>query len=377
MTKQRRRFLYLSGPVDAMSVYNSWAKETALEYFGTSYLKQFYRICRDYRADGYVITTLPGARTRQRIGNILIENHPEPIQLTGIRYHIAHCIWILRMLPSIIRFQPTIGILTAGFNYWILLLPLKLFGVIIIAAIHDSLWKRFGSLPLSSRILSWLTGVFISSTVTQVMVAAPTTAAQLRSLIPKHTLEIEIFLPTYQHEQFAFFSPPQFDNRKFRVLFMGRIETNKGVYDLLKIASLIGSNYQFDVCGEGSQLDPLRIAIQKLFLDKRIICHGFVNRNTLSSLMNQAHVVIVPTTTDFEEGFNMVCAEAVLAGRPVITSAVCPALSYIKDAAIEVPPNDIDAYCSAITRLATDRELYEEKRQACGHLQAQFYELEK
>ena len=61
-----------------------------------------------------------------------------------------------------------------------------------------------------------------------------------------------------------------------------------------------------------------------------------------------SHAVIVPTTSRFEEGFNMVCAEAILAGRPVITSAVCPALAYIREAAIEVQPDNIDQYYQAI-----------------------------
>jgi glycogen synthase len=72
----------------------------------------------------------------------------------------------------------------------------------------------------------------------------------------------------------------------------------------------------------------------------------------------------------------MVCAEAILCGRPVITSAVCPALVYIKDAALEVPPNDIDGYRQAITTLSASRDLYEQKRAACERLQGQFYETD-
>ena len=44
----------------------------------------------------------------------------------------------------------------------------------------------------------------------------------------------------------------------------------------------------------------------------------------------------------------MVCAEAILAGRPVITSPVCPALDYVRDAAVEVSPDNIEQYCEAI-----------------------------
>ena len=69
----------------------------------------------------------------------------------------------------------------------------------------------------------------------------------------------------------------------------------------------------------------------------------------------------------------MVCAEAILAGRPVITSAVCPALAYIREAAIEVQPDNIDEYYQAILQLYDDTELYKQKQSACVTLQGQFY----
>ena len=78
-----------------------------------------------------------------------------------------------------------------------------------------------------------------------------------------------------------------------------------------------------------------------------------------------AHAVIVPTTTSFVEGFNKVVAEAVLAGRPVITSSACPALSYVGGAAVKVPPDDVCAYMEAVVRLADDPVFYEARRRDC------------
>lgn len=71
----------------------------------------------------------------------------------------------------------------------------------------------------------------------------------------------------------------------------------------------------------------------------------------------------------------MVCAEAILAGRPLVTSAVCPALEYVKEAAVEVPPDDVPAYCRALLDLANDRGLYERKIAACKPIQEQFYDV--
>jgi glycosyltransferase involved in cell wall biosynthesis len=94
----------------------------------------------------------------------------------------------------------------------------------------------------------------------------------------------------------------------------------------------------------------------------------------MREMFNRAHVVIVPTKTDFVEGFNQVVVEGVLSGRPVVTSAVCPALSYVKEAVVEVPPDDIQEYGNALLKLCDDRRFYGEKQRSCLTLQEQFYD---
>jgi glycosyltransferase involved in cell wall biosynthesis len=94
----------------------------------------------------------------------------------------------------------------------------------------------------------------------------------------------------------------------------------------------------------------------------------------MREMYEKCHVVIVPTTTDFVEGFNKVVAEGILAGRPVITSSVCPALEYVWDGVVEVPPDDVAAYGQAIIMLKEDRALYQTKRDGCATARSQFYD---
>ena len=70
--------------------------------------------------------------------------------------------------------------------------------------------------------------------------------------------------------------------------------------------------------------------------------------------------MIAPTRSDFEEGFNKSCVEAVLANRPFISSPVCPAV-YSLSGRIVVPPDDVAAYREALVRLADDPFLYRKK----------------
>jgi len=210
-------------------------------------------------------------------------------------------------------------------------------------------------------------------------VASKDIAQQLRTLIDEAQTEIVEHLPTYPVSQFASIpSPLTLSRQPFRVFFAGRIEINKGVYDIVEIARRLNADrsgaFRFDICGIGSELNNLRQRIDTLNLEEVVHCHGHLDAHKLSTVLGMSHAVIVPTTTAFEEGFNMVCAEAILAGRPVITSAVCPALAYVREAAVEVQPNNVDQYRQAIVQLADDRNFYNQKQAACAALQGQFYD---
>jgi glycogen synthase len=378
MMQDALRIVYLSGPVDGVDAFNRWKAGRKLAYFGASHLTNFFELCSNLGATAYVITTLGTKYGCYRAENFVIENRPQPTQFKGIYYHVANAFWLIKMLPTIFRFRPDVIVITAAQNYWFLLAVLKLRHVKIIPAITCTLWPQFTPLRPSLKILLWFNTIFFRHCVDAVQAVSGDIAAQVRKLLEGRIVPITTFLPTYPRSQFSSFGSADFSDRPFRILFSGRIETNKGIYDLVQVAATLDKQapqqFYFDICGDGSELEALRRHIADLDMASVIACHGFCNHEKLSFLLQASHVVIVPTTTKFEEGFNKVCAEAILAGRPVVTSAVCPALAYVKAAAIEVPPDDVSAYCEAIFALSNDRELYEQKRRACKTLQDQFYD---
>ena len=70
----------------------------------------------------------------------------------------------------------------------------------------------------------------------------------------------------------------------------------------------------------------------------------------------------------------MTAAEAILAGRPIITSAVVPALEILRDSAIEAKTDDQESYQQCVEALAMDERLYMKLVDACAGLRAQFYD---
>ena len=376
--KLKIAYLCAPEPVDAEKVYVSWQEKRQPAYFGTSYLSQYYDLCAQMGAEGYVITILPGHHKRISRDNFVIENRPIPSNVSGLNYHFAIGVWQLRLLWKLVRYKPDVLIVSGFQNYWFLLSPLKWLGVSIIASIHCTLWPKFAQLRLSWRVLLWANKLFFFRSLKAIMAVSQDIGDQVDSLLDGQRAPVSVFVPTYDRTQFANISPAsRLDAPPFRVLFAGRIETNKGVYHLLEIARKLrdsGRNeFEFDICGEGSQLDALRQRARDLGLEETFSCHGFCNASQYRMMLERAYLVIIPTTTDFEEGFNKVCAEAILAGRPIITSAVCPALASVRGAAVEVLPDNVDEYLGAVVKLCDDKQLYSEKCLACVELQEQFY----
>jgi glycogen(starch) synthase len=375
------RIAYLSGPIDASETYRDWSEDRSDRFFGTIYLKQYYEICAELDAEGYVITILPGKFSTNRVGRFLIENRPLPDTLKGLLYHFEIFVWFARLMVGLFRFKPDILIVTALPNYWFLLFLLRWMGTAIVPALHCALWPKFVRVKWSHRVLVQLNRILIFRHIKTAIVVSDDAAAQLRSLVKNLPIDILVFNATYPRSQFSSIEPPKFESSQtFQVYFAGRIEINKGIYDLLEVAHRLEQtrkgDFHFDLCGVGDELERLRAQSIRLGLKDTFICHGWCNVSQVTTLLNKSHCVIIPTTTEFEEGFPKVYAEAILTGRPVITSAVCITKTKVRPAAIEVPPNDVNAYYEAVQRLRDDHKLYEEKRQACSALQEMFYNQE-
>ena len=377
-TSSAPRVVYFSGPVDAIDVYDKWANGVELGYFGTSYLKQYFEICKRHECKGYVITTLPGPHSRTLKGDFLIENLPGWEVTGAFRYHFLNSLWMTKLLIKILLWNPTVVLLTAGQTQWHILSVLKLRNITIIPVLHCLMWVRYKPSSAKSRLLTGITSWFFRNCCSAIATASEAATQQVRSVLGQVPVEVATFLPSYRRDQFSALPKPDFNMRPFRVYFAGRIVENKGVFDLVKMARWVESKapgeFKFDVCGDGPQLEELRSAIDSSGLTGVVLCHGYCERAKLTSIMAQSHIFVVPTTKAFEEGFNMVCAEGSLAGRPVVTSDVCPALFYIAAAAVQVEPDNVDDYIQAIWRLANDRDFFEQKCAATKVVAEQFYD---
>ena len=116
---------------------------------------------------------------------------------------------------------------------------------------------------------------------------------------------------------------------------------------------------------DGSALPALRSAVAGRHLSDVVKLHGRLERADMMPAYRRSHAVIVPTRSDFCEGMNLVCVEAVLHGRPVVTNRVVPALELLGDASVEAQTDQAKSYAEEILTLMHDPVEYRRRIAAC------------
>ncbi|PSN10433.1 glycosyltransferase [filamentous cyanobacterium CCP5] len=377
------RILYSSGPVDATSVYMHWVLgQDDPSHFAITYAQNFYELASKLNAKSWLISS------RDKQG--LIQDKNFKIEFRSLKHHFRSSIayfagqfWSgLRLIVSALLFRTDILIATQDRTFWFLLSILPLFGIKIIPTIHCTLWPKYKRRTTVQKIIHKLNGWFFQYGCVEICVVSEDIRDQIVKLTNGRSRPIRTFVPTYREEFLDDIKIRSYDADvdTFKVLFAGRVETSKGVYLLLEVAKkfiAVQPNCIFNVCGTGGEVEKLKAAALEAGLAKHFVVHGHCKRDKLRQMYETSHVVVVPTTKDFVEGFNKVVAEGVIVGRPIVTSSVCPALSVVRDAAVEVTPDDVEEYFKAILRLATDKDFYAQKQKNAMALRKQFFSYSK
>jgi len=318
------RVFYAPGPGHVIGTFIHW-KSGRSEPFepAITYSSQFYEVCRELGAQARVVTACPHRGFLEE-GLFRIEHRPHRLRsASGIWFHIGQ-IWNgMRLIVRAIRFRADVFIVAEG-SHWFLFSLLCLAGIRVVPSLQSRVYGSASGQGFVPRMVAKLNGCFFRRGCHAIISMPHELPEQVDRLTGHRPPPIVEFLPQYDPDTFASTSPASFSVRPFRVLYVGRIERSKGVFDLLAVARRFGhegrDEVEFDLCGGGSALDELRQAAKQGGVAERLRCHGHCETLRLRRMFASAHVVIIPTRTESGEGFNKTSIEAVLCGRPVITS---------------------------------------------------------
>ncbi|HEV7389471.1 MAG TPA: glycosyltransferase [Gemmatimonadaceae bacterium] len=100
-----------------------------------------------------------------------------------------------------------------------------------------------------------------------------------------------------------------------RLLFVGRLNEQKGLEHLLHAVAAMKRPAQLDVVGDGPGRAALEQLAGNLGVDSRITWHGQLPQSALPALYQRAGAVVVPSV---DEGLGLVAVEALLCETPVV-----------------------------------------------------------
>lgn len=138
----------------------------------------------------------------------------------------------------------------------------------------------------------------------------------------------------------------------FHIGYVGRLESDKGVFELLDSLKQIEKalNYQATFIGYGSAEYAIRERIKVFELQSRIQLKNGVPQNELYRFYSNFDLLIFPSK--YCESLGLVGIEAMACGTPVVGSDIGGISSYLKDGynGFLVPPGNADAISDAIMR---------------------------
>jgi len=155
--------------------------------------------------------------------------------------------------------------------------------------------------------------------------------------------------------------PKAADSLERVVLYVGRMEEDKGVVDLLNAFRQLTDvpRLRLRFVGNGSANSLLRDLVVQHGLQDRVEVLGPIPFGSVFALMKQATVLVTPSQSRFPEGFCKSAMEAFYVGTPVVAPDYGPFPYMVKheDNGLLYRPDDVSALAAALRRLMQDEVL--------------------
>ena len=141
------------------------------------------------------------------------------------------------------------------------------------------------------------------------------------------------------------------------MLFVGRLVRYKGLDVLLR--ALPGLEVRTVIAGDGPLRGPLELMARQLGLEGRVQFAGRVSDEELLAWYHACDMLVLPSVSR-QEAFGMVQLEAMLCGRPVVSTDLRTGVPWVnqhEQTGLVVRTGDVASLRGAIERLIRNPEL--------------------
>jgi glycosyltransferase involved in cell wall biosynthesis len=231
----------------------------------------------------------------------------------------------------------------------IVLLIARLAGCKTIFHLHGGGFRQFATVEAGTLMRHWIRHTLEASSV--VITLSNGWADFLHAFAPKSRVVVvpnSVPLP----------APSSVAEEAQRVLFLGRLEAAKGVFELLAAGARLAPRFpdlRLVFGGEGDA-DAIRRRAAELGILERIELPGWVGPQERDAQLARAAVFCLPSHA---EGLPMSMLEAMAAGRAVVASSVggIPETIVDGDNGLLAPPRDEEALASRLEQALSDDDL--------------------
>jgi glycosyltransferase involved in cell wall biosynthesis len=160
-----------------------------------------------------------------------------------------------------------------------------------------------------------------------------------------------------------------------QMLYLGRIEAEKGIFDLLAAFTRLAAanpKLHLSFAGTGSAEPELKDAIVASRFFDRITFYGQLPAKNVHALLDESDLLICPTRSSFREGLALVVIEAAVHGVPSLVSSVVPARNLLTKGCVTFPVDDADALTAALSGMVEDQLKYSKLRDTVFAKRSQF-----
>lgn len=245
----------------------------------------------------------------------------------------------------------------------------RAFGVDTVFHLHGAEFKKFTDEIASAALRRRIVNTIRSST--RVIALSDSWADYLRSIAPgAQVLAVAnpVHMPasvSHEHEL------------QGRVLFLGRAEQRKGVFDLLEAFAKVSARVpqaRLAIGGDGD-LTKVRERIQKLNLADRVEVLGWVAGADKDAQMQRAQVFVLPS---YDEGLPMAMLEAMAQGKAIVVTPVggIPEAVQNGQQGLLVTPGAVDELAQALESLLLAPELRQQLGSAARRRVAERFSTE-
>lgn len=147
------------------------------------------------------------------------------------------------------------------------------------------------------------------------------------------------------------------NDKTYNVLFVGRLEKQKGIFDLIKAFNMIkDDNIKLLLMGPFMNNEKeIKDLIKKLNISDKIVFLGNINSDERFKYFASADVFVLPS---YFEGLPVAILEAMSFGLPVISTNVGAIPEVVKkDNGILIKPGDVKALKNAILKIKNNTKI--------------------